>query len=74
MKIILEGDEAELYILSRHVDEVDDLVKKLKQMHNGLSKCNRFELTDLCDKIDALLSKIEGHLTIQRLQELTISR
>lgn len=58
MKIILEGDEAELYIVSRKFNELETLVNKLEKMHKGLLKCNRFELTDLCNKINDILDEV----------------
>ena len=59
MKIILEDKEAEAYLLSRQMSELKNLVNELKSMHNGLRKCNRFELTDLCNKISNMLDVIE---------------
>lgn len=61
MKIILEGEEAADYLLSRQLGELKDLVNELKAMHDGLRRCNRFELSDLCNKISNILDTIKAN-------------
>ena len=73
MKIILEDNEAETYILSRQIGELKYLVNELKCMHDRLGSCNRFELSDLCDKINNILDTIETDGTLRKLAELTMS-
>lgn len=67
MKIILEGEEAELYLLSRRIGELKSFVKELEEMHDGLRRCNRFELTDLCNKIGDLLDTVKTNEVLVKL-------
>ncbi len=73
MKIILEDNEAETYILSRQIGELKYLVNELKGMHDGLRKCNRFELSDLCNKINNILDTIATDVNLHKIVELTMS-
>lgn len=74
MKIILEDDEAEMYIFSRKVYELEEFVNKLEKMHKGLVKCNRFELTDLCNKINDILAELDKNAVLVKLCQHSMSR
>lgn len=73
MKIILEGEEAVNYVLSIQIGELKNLVGELKRMHDGLRHCNRFELSDLCNKINNILDTISTNEACRKLVELTVS-
>lgn len=74
MKIILEDDEAEMYIFSRKVYELEEFVNKLEKMHKGLVECNRFELTDLCNKINDILAELAKNSVLVKLCQRSASR
>lgn len=73
MKIILEGEEAAEYLLSRQMGELKNFVNELKKMHDGLRHCNRFELSDLCNKISNILDTITSDEMISKLAQLTMT-
>lgn len=71
MKIILEGKEADAYILSRQIAEVESLVDEIKSMHDGLLRCNRFELTDVCNRLNNILESIATNEALIKLAQLS---
>ena len=73
MKIILEDKEAEEYLLYRQMGELKNCVNELRKMHDGLRTCKRFELTDICKKINNILDDITYNGICRKLAELNMS-
>ena len=73
MKIILKDKEAEAYVLYRQMGELKNCVNELRKMHDGLRTCNRFDLTDICNKINNILDDITFHGICCKLAELNMS-
>lgn len=59
MKIILEDEEAEEYILNRHISNLKSAERELKNLHDRFRDgYDDFEVTDLCNKIEQILNSI----------------
>ena len=59
MKIILEGEEAEAYLLNREIDQLKTAERQLRKLHDRFrAGYDDFEVTDLCNKIEKILTSI----------------